>query len=375
MTVYTRSADGLLSYALATSPTDPLNASTDKDPVIGRLNITVGRDVTAAAYCRKITVKIPIGAGAAELTTVNTDDIKQSVTGGTAPDQGNGWTATATAEGNKRVFTFTPGRAPQFTGQWAVTLVISQIPINKVVGKPVIEVIEESSPTNGNFTAKTTTIIVDKAPPGFLFRNLRPSKIMVPNGDPVTLTWEVQNARCTMYWDDQPGADVSKEPRWTSPALHNTTAFMLQAVSAEDASFIHTLTTAVTVDKPDLEIGDLTVYGKARILRRHPPVAMADSSDWRATTDGIVAVTFRRTGPDARNIDLRIRAEGSDHHDLIARFSADVGSGDEEKTLSVPLQQGECMHFLQYYWQDIEATLSWCSFGDGELEFLGIVPW
>ncbi|WP_329561389.1 hypothetical protein [Kitasatospora sp. NBC_01266] len=292
MTVYTRSADGLLSYALVTSPTDPLNASTDKDPVVGRLNITVGRDVTAAAYCRKITVKIPIGAGAAELTTVNTDDIKQSVTGGTAPDQGNGWTATATAEGNKRVFTFTPGRAPQFTGQWAVTLVISQIPINKVVGKPVIEVIEESSPTNGNFTAKTTTIVVDKAPPGFLFRNLRPSKIMVPNGDPVTLTWEVQNARCTMYWDDQPGADVSKEPRWTSPALHNTTAFMLQAVSAEDASFIHTLTTAVTVDKPDLEIRNLEIGGIAKIMAggvvHSLTVTMKEPKTMQFSTDGMI---------------------------------------------------------------------------------------
>ncbi|MEV8328952.1 hypothetical protein [Kitasatospora sp. NPDC056731] len=373
MTIYTSSTDGLLSYALATSPTDPLNASTDKDPVIGRLNITVGRDMTTAAYCRKITVKIPVGMGAAELTAVNTDDIKQSVVGGTTPEQGGGWTATAVAEGNHRVFTFAPGRAPQFTGQWAVTLVISQIPINKAVGKPVIEIIEESSPTNGDFTQKTTTIVVDKAPPGFLFRNLRPSKIVVDNGCPVTLTWEVQNARCTMYWDDQPGADVSKEPKWTSPALHNTTAFMLQAVSAEDASFIHTLTTAVTVDKPDIEIGDLTVYGKARILRRHPPVAMEDSSDWRATTDGIVTVTFKRTGSSARNIELWIRADGSDYHDRIATFSAEVGTGDEEKTLSVPLHQGECM-YTRHYWRDIEATLHWCSFGDGELEFLGTIP-
>ncbi|WP_329561384.1 hypothetical protein [Kitasatospora sp. NBC_01266] len=264
MAIHATSADALLSYSLATSPTDPLNASTDKDPVTGRLDITVGRTMTTAAYCKKIIVKIPIGAGAAELTTVNNDDIKQSVTGGTLPEQGNGWSATAVAEGNKRVFTFTPGRAPQFTGQWAVTLVISQIPINKVVGKPVIEVIEETSPTNGNFTPKDPVrITVDKAPPGFLFRNLRPSRIMVANGDPVTLTWEIQNGTCVMYWDDQSDPDVNTEPKWTSPKLHNTTGFMLQATSAEDASFIHTLTTAVTVDKPDLEVGHLNVYGKA----------------------------------------------------------------------------------------------------------------
>ncbi|MEV8328953.1 hypothetical protein [Kitasatospora sp. NPDC056731] len=266
MAIHATSADALLSYSLATSPTDPLNASTDKDPVIGRLDITVGRNMTTPAYCRKIIVKIPIGAGAVELTTVNTDDIKQSVTGGTGNDQGGGWSVSAAAEGNKRVFTFIPTRGVgHFDGTWALTLTISQIPINKVVGKPVIEVIEETSPTNGNFTPKEPVrITVDKAPPGFLFRNLRPSKIMVENGEKVTLTWEIQNGTCVMYWDDKSDPNVNSEPKWTSPALHNTTGFMLQATSAEDASFVHTLTTAVTVAKPDLDTGHLNVYGKAR---------------------------------------------------------------------------------------------------------------
>ncbi|WP_329561388.1 hypothetical protein [Kitasatospora sp. NBC_01266] len=299
MAIHATSADALLSYSLATSPTDPLNASTDKDPVTGRLDITVGRNMTTAAYCRKIVVKIPIGAGAAELTTVNDENIKQSVIGGTAPEQGGGWTATAMAEGNKRVFTFTPGRAPQFTGQWAVTLVISQIPINKVVGKPVIEVIEETSPTNGNFTSKDPVrITVDKAPPGFLFRNLRPSKIMVENGEEVTLTWEIQNGTCVLYWDDQSDPDVNKEPRWVSPKLHNTTGFMLQATSAEDASFVHTLTTAVMVNMPDLEVrnldirGDVTHRGTASALGWHGLSAPTDQWPKAATapTDGLLEV-------------------------------------------------------------------------------------
>ncbi|MFD0169087.1 hypothetical protein ACFVJH_33830 [Streptomyces decoyicus] len=262
MAIHTRSADALLSYALKPDP-DPLNASTDKDVTVARLNLTVGRDMTAPAYCRKITVKIPIGAGGTDLTA-KIDGITQGVTGGTAPEQGAGWTAGApTTVGNKRVFTFTPGRVPQFTGQWAITIGISQIEINKTAGKVAIEVIEESSPTNSSFTEKTTTIAVDKFPPGFLLRNFRPDKIMVDNGEHVTLTWEVQNATCILYWDNN-SAPVNTEPKWKSPEpLHNTTGFMLQATSTTDSSLVHTLTTAVTVAKPDLEVGHLNVYGKA----------------------------------------------------------------------------------------------------------------
>lgn len=300
MAIHATSADALLSYTLATSPTDPLNASTDQHPVTGRLDITVGRTMTTAAYCRKITVKIPIGAGAAELTTVNNDDIKQSALGGGLPEQGGGWTASATAEGNKRIFTFipAPGRVGHFNGTWALTLTISQIPINKTVGKPVIEVIEESSPTNGSYTPKDPVPIrVDKAPPGFLFRNLQPSAIMVENGDPVTLTWEIQNGTCVMYWDDQSDPDVNGEPKWTSPALYNTTGFMLQATSAEDASFVHTLTTAVMVNMPDLNANSLrarhveadALYAPATHLRH--TVLDTATGDWSAPVWIPVATT------------------------------------------------------------------------------------
>ncbi|WP_329561386.1 hypothetical protein [Kitasatospora sp. NBC_01266] len=378
MAILATSADALLSYSLATSPTDPLNASTDKDPVTGRLDITVGRNMTTAAYCKKIVVKIPIGAGAAELTTVNDENIKQSVIGGTAPEQGGGWTATATAEGNKRVFTFTPGRAPQFTGQWAVTLVISQIPINKVVGKPVIEVIEETSPTNGSFTPKDPVrITVDKAPPGFLFRNLSPSKIMVENGEKVTLTWEIQNGTCVLYWDDKSDPNVNSEPRWVSPKLHNTTGFMLQATSAEDATFVHTLTTAVTVAKPDLEVGHLNVYGEAEAhdgLAVHRGLAVEGVSNlmtrqvinfssplnqWANTTansDGILVVRVLSGA-------LAIQVGGASY-DL---DSPPGTSAQNWRYVSIPVLSGEVVS-LRWTRQTAHAqNLVWHAFGGGRL--------
>ncbi|MFD7583856.1 hypothetical protein ACFV84_00215 [Kitasatospora sp. NPDC059811] len=351
MAIHATSADALLSYSLATSPTDPLNASTDKDPVIGRLDITVGRNMTTAAYCRKIIVKIPIGAGAAHLTTVNTNDIKQSVTGGSDPGHGNGWTATAAAEGDKRVFTFTPGRAPEFTGQWAVTLVISQIPINKVVGKPVIEVIEETSPTNGNFTPKEPVrITVDKAPPGFLFRNLRPSKIMVENGEKVTLTWEIQNGTCVMYWDDKSDPNVNSEPKWTSPALHNTTGFMLQATSAEDASFVHTLTTAVTVAKPDLDTGHLNVYGNATahngLVVRGDLVArdilVVEGKTYTLDELQAKGITI---GTDLGKGHLDIHGNTTAHDGLSIKGAANIMDGDLIHRLTVTMKEAKTFRF------------------------------
>ncbi|WP_344118661.1 hypothetical protein [Streptomyces blastmyceticus] len=251
------SADSLLGYAIGPDP-EPLTVSTAKDPVIGRLDITLGPGNSGPAYCKSITVRIPIGAGATALTE-NRAQLTSAVIGA------NGWTARpGYADGTWQVFEFVPDRPVQVTGR-AVTLVVSQIEVNEAVGEAGIEIIEETSPTNGSFTPKTTVASVMKFPAEFVFRNFRPTKVMVPNGEPAVLRWDGSaDAAYTMFWARNSSQDVSNVREWATPEpLTAPTGFMLQAtVTAGGQTLTHTLTTVVMVERPDLEIGHLDIAGR-----------------------------------------------------------------------------------------------------------------
>ncbi|WP_049651025.1 hypothetical protein [Kitasatospora sp. MY 5-36] len=262
MSTYLASADALLSYVVEPEP-DPLTVSTDKDPVSGRLDITVTRGEAGPAYCEKLTVRIRIGAGA-EALTEKRSEIVSSVLGGSDPGEGGSWTARpGFADGDWQVFEFTPARPPQFT-DWRLTLVVSQIEVNKTPGNADIQIIEKTSPTSSGYTDKTTPSTVAKFPAEFVFRNFRPEKVMVDNGEHATLKWDGSDAEYTMFWDRN-SRDVSSDRTWTTPdPLVAPTGFMLQAkVTTGGDTLIHTLTTVVMVEKPDLEVGNLNVYGEA----------------------------------------------------------------------------------------------------------------
>lgn len=215
-------ADSLLSYTIEPDP-NPLTVSTAKDPVVGRLDITVGLGNSGPAYCKSVTVRIPIGAGASALTE-NRAQLTSAVVGA------SGWTPRpGFADGTWQVFEFVPERPVQVTGR-AVTLVVSQIEVNTTVGEADIEIIEETSPTNGSFTPKPTEASVTKFPAEFVFRNFRPTKIMVCNGEHAVLKWDGSaDAAYTMFWDRN-SQDVSNVREWTTPQpLTAPTGFMLQA--------------------------------------------------------------------------------------------------------------------------------------------------
>ncbi|MEV8328959.1 hypothetical protein [Kitasatospora sp. NPDC056731] len=250
-------ADSLLAFEIEPDP-DPLTVSTAKDVVIGRLNITAGVASADSVYCKKITVRIPIGAGAAHLTE-NRDALRSGV------DSSPGWSPKpGFDDGAWRVFEFTPNRSTALTGRVA-TLVVSQIEVNTAAGNAGIEIIEETSPTDGDYTTKTTPTDVAKFPAEFVFRNFRPTKVMVGNGERAVLRWEGSNdAAYTMYWGRNSSQDVSSVREWSTPEpLTTPTGFMLQAtVTTGGQTLVHTLTTVVMVERPDLEIGHLDIAGR-----------------------------------------------------------------------------------------------------------------
>ncbi|MDH6110669.1 hypothetical protein P3T36_003038 [Kitasatospora sp. MAP12-15] len=361
--------DPLLSCTVTTTPS-PLKASPENPQVpeeIGELIFSVARQSSTPADVEWIKVKVPAGAMAPDLATdLNKISPRISLTG---------WTARLDATAKEFVFEPTGSHAP-IGPDTGFTIQLSDIPMSRKVGTAPITITERSRTGNSAFQNRPTIFNIGKFPADFYLRNFLCTPSIVPNPGDVKLTWERSaNATYELLYGDV-NLDVTNRTSLDIEGIKSDTTFYLRATTGDPTNpVVRILSAQVSVTKPDLDIGNLTVNGSTRILHRYPPVAMRDSSDWRATTDGIVTVAFKSIGPNARNIDLRIRAEGSSYHDLIAVFSADAGAEDEQKSLSVPLQRGECLHYLQRSYSDIDATVHWCSFGDGELEFLGIVPW
>lgn len=297
MSVIMVNATNLLPYEPSTDP-KPLRVSSAEETEYGSVNINVGGGITTSAWCNKITVRVPVGAGAEHLTTEGAD-IKTGAS--------TGWTPSApTVSGGFAVITFTPARAVQFTGQ-IVTLTLSNIAVNRTAGQVSIAIVESSSRTDGSFTNKDAAVEVDKFPAGFVFRNFAPEKIMVENGEVAVLRWEGSDAKYTMHWGDTPaGVSLDKERVWPTPrGLTTVTGFMLRAeVTAGGVTLTHTLTTAVTVRIPDLVVRNLTVQG---------PATFADSVSLSNTAkDLTVAGSVRGAGSNplrvSQNAGLKVDA-------------------------------------------------------------------
>ncbi|MGY5137600.1 hypothetical protein ACWGJW_35350 [Streptomyces nigrescens] len=346
-------ADSLLSYTIEPDP----NPLTVKDPDPGRLDIKVGLGNSGPAYCKSVTIRIPIGAGASALTE-NRAQLTSAIVGA------SGWTARpGFADGTWQVFEFVPERPVQVTGSSAVTLVVSQIEVNDSVGEAGIEIIEETSPTNGSFTPKPTEASVTKFPAEFVFRNFRPTKIMVCNGEKAVLKWDGSpDAAYTMFWDRN-SQDVSQVREWPTPEpLTAPTGFMLQAtVTAGGQTLTHTLTTVVMVERPDLEVGHLDIAGRTTFRGGPLEGLIQDRMYLYVTRPGHTEKTpsFRTQGPGIIRVQLSI---GTLPAGQIARAGVKIGnsqtttvvlSGPAPYTASAvePIKAGVTVD-LDVYWPD-----------------------
>ncbi|MBU3067003.1 hypothetical protein KO481_36470 [Nocardia sp. NEAU-G5] len=269
-------AEPLLGFTVTPDP-NPLTVSPGEEPTPGALTITVGRGARDA-YCRAVTVRIPVGPGADDLiaSPEAVAGVRSSFIGGTDPDHGDGWSADTAVYSNGYCVVHTePYWEPLFDGTWTVGIVLSHLEINREVGEAEIEIVESTGTVLGDWTEKTTTVRVPKFPPAFVFRDLRPNELSVPAGTTTVLQWEGSPA---VYVMSYPGgsADVSNERAWTTPALQQTSSFTLRA-TIPGGNVTHALSTVVAVGTPSLKYRDLTV--EQRLLVGSPPAAEIRPSD------------------------------------------------------------------------------------------------
>ncbi len=382
MTQYARSQQGtLLDYRYKTVPAT-VNVSVGDDVQPLRLEVTVSGRADAHAQCEWVRITLPYGAKAEDLTLTDPKDLWTSAEGGDTPAHGGGWEGDPQAvENGQIVIPFTPRRKPALCdGTFSVTLVVSYIAVNEARGPAEIGVTERTRPNGaGSYEERPAPpFVVKKHTPGFFVENFRASHASVDNGKSVTLKWDgSRGPTYEIYWGEEGYEDVTNHGgSWDSPSLTNTTGFMLVATDAADGSapLIHALTTAVTVERPHLVVGDLEVNGVTRIQGARERVtlpAVGSSQYYRAGTDGTL-IGYLQAASGAAGSTLAATVYRAETNEYTMRFTSVNESGvpPKETPVSVPVPEGA--EVLLYFGGQTGDTLDlvWLPQGTGTFQVI-----
>ncbi|MFF4456609.1 discoidin domain-containing protein [Streptomyces goshikiensis] len=254
----TDTADGdepLLSYTVSTTPS-PLKASPENPQApeeIGEVIITVARQSGTPADVEWIRVKVPAGTMAPDLAT-DLNKITPRITL-------TGWTAHLDEAAKE--FVFSPRGSHEPIGpDTGFTIQLSDIPMSRKVGTAPVTVTESSREGNAAFKDKKTVFNLGKFPADFYLRNFLSTPPSIPNGGDVKLTWERSaNATYELLYGDV-NRDVTNRTSLDIEGIKSDTTFYLRGTTGDPTNpVVRMLWTRVSVIKPDLEIGNLTVNG------------------------------------------------------------------------------------------------------------------
>ncbi|MFF3115538.1 hypothetical protein ACFVSN_40940 [Kitasatospora sp. NPDC057904] len=269
MTEVDAAADtNLVKPARGTVPS-PLRVSTMNELEYGTVVLRFGRDLptgTSKVYCKGITVKVPTGRSATDLT-IEPTLITTAVSKVDGEAQGTEWWIDGnTTDPNVAVFSFVPDTTALFDGTWAVSFTLSGIEVNPSIGTVDLDIEETTSTTgaDGSFQKRTGKVKVQKGNDEFFFRSLRPRTVVINRGNTVELLWQApadNRITYTMYYRKADGTETSDSNQanfanrvWKSPSLDDNANFTLKATLDGQDYF---LTTSLTVNEPNVVVNTL----------------------------------------------------------------------------------------------------------------------
>ncbi|MGE7437052.1 hypothetical protein [Kitasatospora sp. NPDC001175] len=243
----------LLSYQITTTPS-PLKASPENPQApeeIGEVVISVSRQSGTPADVEWIRVKVPAGTMSPDLATdLNKISPRISLTD---------WTVRLDSAAKEFVCAPTASHAP-IGPDTGFTIQLSDIPINRKVGTAPVTVTESSRTGNAAFKDRATIFHLGKFPADFYLRNFQCEPSIIPNGGDVLLTWE-RSANATyelLYLGFD--RDVTNRTSLPIEGIKSDTTFYLRATTGDASNpVVRILSTHLTVIKPDLDIGSITV--------------------------------------------------------------------------------------------------------------------
>ncbi|MER7987685.1 hypothetical protein ABTY53_19190 [Streptomyces noursei] len=337
-----------LQYSPTTLP-DPLTISPASGTVeLGDLIIVSSRISPDPIETNEIAVHIPIGAEAWQLVL--------DYTGMQTSINLTGWSATPDPANERILFKPNTGHAT-LTPTQGVTLQLSKLRINRQVGTaPVVIALKWRTPGSTSYRTEEQTLSLGKFPPGFYLRDFKADNAYIENGDPVTLSWDhSENATCHLLYESAeiPVTDYSKFP--VQDIRRNTMFYLRARAQAGTGTAERTLSYYVTVNRPDLEVRDLEIGGKARMFTRQTVTVPSTMYSYAtAQTDGLLSVNvFSST--------LTIYLETSPGY-YAMQYRA---TGGPESYVMVPVMKGQKVNFR---WAESPraGNMFWFAFGDGE---------
>ncbi|PSJ27092.1 hypothetical protein B7P34_19320 [Streptosporangium nondiastaticum] len=364
-----------LAYTVHTSPA-LLHVSAD-GRTDGRaddratLRITATNPGPASVTCDTITITIPAGKEPHALTATP-ETITARVAGTT------GWHTEHRGGGVFHVRPTEPGT--ELKPGERIVITFADVVVNEAAGTATLGIGETTGSAGGALRERAgggRKLV--KAPAGAMLEDFRPDRTIVPNGETVTLTWKcVDGPDYELFYGDQRevvnGYITDGNGEWTSPPLHTATAFMLLGSTEEAGSPVtYGLTTAVTVDVPDLEVGSLDANGVVRLFGRPQEVAGGTTSGtwtYAADTDGVIT-GYIKTNQSGAPATLNVFVTPPDlKRQKFATQSWDVRGGTEnqEASVLVPVPRGSTVSVVQKTdGGAFTAALTWFPFGTGPL--------
>ncbi|MER7468379.1 hypothetical protein [Streptomyces sp. NPDC097981] len=361
-----------LHYSLHTSPA-PLRVGNEDAPGRATLRITMANPGPDPVTCGTIALTLPTGDGREALTatpetiTAHTDDV--------------GWSAEHRGDGVFHMRPASPGTQLKPGARLVVTL--AGVAVNRTVGTVTLGVsegaVEGDGPGGLLRRGASDALRLAKAAPNAMLEDFRPDRVVVPNGETVTLTWKCEvGPDYEIFYGDQRRPvngfiDAGGNGSWTSPALTTATAFMLLGSTERDGVPVtYGLTTAVTVDMPDLEVGDLEANGTVRLFGQAQEVDWGTESEPRsyvADTDGLITGYIKTTLDGApAHLNVFVTPPNLRRQKFATQsWDARGGTDNQEASLFVPVPRGSAVRVVRKGDENFTAALTWFPFGTGPL--------
>ncbi|MFF7020272.1 hypothetical protein ACFY97_04545 [Streptomyces klenkii] len=359
-----------LSYSVHTSPA-PLRVGTEESPAHATVRIALTNSGPDPVPCGTIAFTLPVGSGPDALTSVP-DAIRAST-------DDAGWSAEHRGDGVFHVRPAADGTELKPGARIVVTL--ADVTVNHAVGAVTLGISESGGTGGGTASLRRVPggLRLAKASPTAMLEDFRPDQVDVPNGGTVKLTWKCEvgpdyelfygDQRCLVNdWIDDDG-----NGEWISPGLTSATAFMILGSTVRDGIPVtYGLTTAVTVDVPDLEVGDLDVNGSVRLFGRAAEIAGGTESspaEYEADTDGVIT-GYIKTTQDQVPAELKVfvTPPGLRRQQFATQsWDARGGTLNQEASLFVPVPKGSHVRVVQKGDTNFSAALTWFPFGAGSL--------
>jgi hypothetical protein len=248
-------SDTLLAYSLMTTPSPVQVSPQSGPPSVASLTFVVSCPLALGeATVKQITFNLPVGTDSGSLTNTG-GGISPSVSS-SGPDT---WQIGAGAAPGSFVLTPGSGQTGIVDAQ-GLTVALTGIQVSPVVGTAQLRIVEQAHAGEHPLQTRVTEIAVPKFPYGFYAGNFAASAPLVAHGGTVTLTWVGSvNAAYTLFWGT--GSQVVSNVRaWTSPALNDTTSFILEVVAQQDGQTVKQyFSTTVIVANPDITATSLRV--------------------------------------------------------------------------------------------------------------------